>query len=48
MFRKCDLLKEINLFEFNTENVNDTSYMLYGCYSLNKLNLSIIQKMLKA
>ena len=40
MFRKCDLLNEINLFKFNTENVNDMSYMFYGCYSLNKLNFS--------
>ena len=43
-----DLLNEINLFKFNTENVNDMSYMFYGCYSLNKLNLPILlQKMLK-
>ena len=25
MFRKCDSLKKINLFKFNSENVNDMS-----------------------
>jgi len=48
MFRKCDSLKKINLFKFNSENVNDMSYMFYGCCSLEKLNFQIlILKMLK-
>ena len=40
MFRECSLLKEINLSNFNTNNVNSMSYMFYRCSSLNKLNLS--------
>ena len=29
-----------NLFNFNTSNVEDMSYMFLGCSLLNKLNLS--------
>ena len=36
----CDSLKEINLFKFNTENVNSMSYMFYNCESLKILYLS--------
>ena len=33
-------LKEINLSNFNTNNVNDMSYMFYRCTKLKELNLS--------
>ena len=31
MFSGCSLLKELNLANFNTNNVNDMSYMFEGC-----------------
>ena len=40
MFRGCSSLKELNLNNFNTNNVTDMSYMFYGCSSLKELNLN--------
>ena len=40
MFFECSSLKEINLSNFNTNNVNDMSLMFSGCSSLKELNLS--------
>lgn len=42
MFMNCDSLKEINLFKFNTENVNNMSYMFYNCKSLKNLYTFLI------
>ena len=37
MFSYCSSLKELNLNNFNTNNVTNMSYMLYGCsYILKK------------
>ena len=41
MFYGCSSLKELNLLNFNTNNITDMSWMLYGCSSLIELNLSI-------
>ena len=40
MLYGCSELKEINLSNFNTNNVNDMTYMFSGCSSLKELNLS--------
>ena len=40
MFSGCSSLKEINLSNFNTNNVNNMSCMFYKCSSLKELNLS--------
>ena len=40
MFDGCSSLKELNLKNFNTNNVTDMSYMFYGCSSLTNINLS--------
>ena len=40
MFDGCSALKELNLFNFNTNNVKDMEWMFYGCSSLKELNLS--------
>ena len=40
MFRGCSSLKELNLNNFNTNNVTDMECMFYGCSSLKKLNLN--------
>ena len=37
MFRECNELKELNLFYFNTSNVEDMSYMFYNCYNLKEI-----------
>ena len=39
MFLGCSSLKELNLNNFNTNNVTNMSYMFYGC--LDELNLKI-------
>ena len=39
MFDSCESLKKLNLSSFNTQNVNNMSFMFYGCNSLIKLNL---------
>jgi surface protein len=40
MFGDCKLLTNINLSNFNTNNVTDMGHMFYGCSSLNKIDLS--------
>ena len=40
MFCGCPSLKEINLSNFNTNNVIYMSYMFCGCSSLKEINLS--------
>ena len=40
MFEGCSSLKQINLSNFNTNNVTDMSYMFNGCSSLKQINLS--------
>ena len=41
MFRGCSSLININLSNFNTNNVTDMSCMFYGCSSLNNINYLI-------
>ena len=40
MFYKCSSLKELNLNNFNTNNVTSMNAMFYGCSSLKELNLN--------
>ena len=40
MFYGCSSLKELNLSNFNTNNVTNMGYMFYGCSALKELNLS--------
>ena len=40
MFSRCSSLKELNLSNFNTNNVNYMGGMFWGCSSLEELNLS--------
>ena len=40
MFSKCSSLKELNLNNFNTNNVTYMSGMFSGCSSLKELNLN--------
>ena len=40
MFYECSSLKDINLSNFNTNNVTNMNCMFYGCSSLNKIDLS--------
>ena len=40
MFYGCSSLNELNLNNFNTNNVIDMSCMFFGCSSLNELNLN--------
>ena len=40
MFYRCSSLKELNLSNFNTNNVTYMYLMFYGCSSLKELNLS--------
>ena len=40
MFYECSSLKELNLNNFNTNNVTNMSGMFYGCLSLKELNLN--------
>ena len=40
MFSECSSLKELNLSNFNTNNVNNMSGMFYKCSTLKELNLS--------
>ena len=40
MFSGCSSLKELNLNNFNTNNVNNMISMFYGCSSLKELNLN--------
>ena len=38
MFYNCSSLTYLNLSNFNTNNVNNMSYMFYNCSSLTSLN----------
>ena len=38
MFSDCFYLTSLNLFNFNSNNVNHISYMFSGCSSLTSLN----------
>ena len=38
MFYGCNKLTSLDLSNFNTNNVNDMSYMFYDCSSLTSLN----------
>ena len=40
MFASCSSLKELNLSNFNTNNVTNMNSMFYYCSSLKELNLS--------
>ena len=40
MFYRCSSLKELNLNNFNTNNVTNMSFMFSGCSSLKELNLN--------
>ena len=40
MFSDCQSLTNINLSNFNTQNVTNMSYMFYDCSSLTNINLS--------
>ena len=40
MFYECSSLKELNISNFNTNKVNDMSYMFNEYSSLKELNLS--------
>ena len=40
MFSGCSSLKELNLSNFNTNNVTDMSWMFFKCSSLKELNIS--------
>ena len=40
MFSGCNSLKNINLSNFNTQNVTDMSAIFYACDSLMDVNLS--------
>ena len=40
MFYGCSSLKELNLNNFNTNNVTDMYGMFRGCSSLKELNLN--------
>ena len=39
MFAGCESLTNINLSNFNTQNVTNMSDMFYGCKSLKKKNI---------
>jgi len=40
MFARCSSLTNINLSNFNTNNVTNMGYMFYECSSLTNINLS--------
>ena len=40
MFSKCSTIKELNISDFNTNNVTDMNWMFYACSSLKELNIS--------
>ena len=40
MFSGCSSLKELNLINFNINNVTNMSYMFCECSSLKELNLN--------
>ena len=42
MFRECKLLTNVNLINFNTQNVIDMNSIFDGCKSLTNVDLSIL------
>ena len=42
IFDRCSSLKELNLNNFNTNNVTDMSYMFNGCLDELKLKIKSI------
>ena len=40
MFNGCSSLKELNISNFNTDNVTNMSCMFNGCSSLEELHIS--------
>ena len=40
MFYNCSSLRELNISNFNTNNVINISGMFFNCSSLNELNVS--------
>ena len=40
IFKKCTLLRELNLNNFITDNVTNMSNMFYYCESLKEINLT--------
>ena len=40
IFEECSSLKELNISNFNTNNVTDMSDMFKGCKLLTELNIS--------
>ena len=44
MFYGCSSLKDINLSNFNTQNVTDMNDMFSKCYSLSKKNIKTKDK----
>ena len=40
MFEGCSSLKELNLSNFNTNNVTNMAIMFSSCWSLNELDIS--------
>ena len=40
MFSEFSSLKELKLNEFNTDNLTDMNFMIYGCSLLKELNLN--------
>ena len=45
MFSGCNSLTNIDLSNFNTQNVTNMSYMFYKCSSLTNINLSNLKIM---
>ena len=40
MFRNCISLKKLDLSNFELININDISYMFFGCKNLEELNIN--------
>ena len=47
MFYECSSLESIDLSSFNTTNVNNMSFMFFGCSSLKRENIRINNKDVK-
>ena len=47
MFNGCSSLNELNLNNFNTNNVTNMSYMLYGCSYILKKKIKSENKNIK-
>ena len=48
MFYECSSLKELNLNNFNTNNVTDMNHMLNGCFGDLKRKIKSENKNIKA